>query len=248
MNFYETNSKGEPLKWSDVSNSGYDGFIGFGEENGECCEDCICADDCGEDITYLCEICPNLDKNPQNFKSYVYSGGDPECYECSRRWKMPSLYSAPTMQFRTMYAFRVEAYKWRQTNTTPAYLTKIFRDNKTNEIFYSDELEEDGVTERVPVVCGVSMANYEGASFNPFTGATGDYEHSGMLEAYGFNCTRGFTRWHGENMYSWQHGHSSAGGWDHGGYGWYTTLYAGDPSRVDCPCPDTNPYSPNYKG
>lgn len=50
MNEFDANGKPLTASSFDYSAKGYDGFMGFGYDHktGECCEDCICAEDCFE--------------------------------------------------------------------------------------------------------------------------------------------------------------------------------------------------------
>jgi hypothetical protein len=80
----ELDADGEPIKASTYNYraKGYDGFLGYGydEESGDCCEDCICNDECEKivDVTtfeiraYWFEDCKDLD---MQVKLYDKSGG-----------------------------------------------------------------------------------------------------------------------------------------------------------------------------
>ena len=53
---YELDADGKPLRASTANwESSYDGFMGWGEdENGDCCEDCICDDECASEEEWGC--------------------------------------------------------------------------------------------------------------------------------------------------------------------------------------------------
>jgi hypothetical protein len=238
LNYYEKVGN-RPLTSDDVA--GFQGFLGFGIEDGECCEPCVCDDDCGEDIEFICTYCPALTTAPSSLTSYRYYNGGIDCPNCACRWNIPSLWSREFPQGTQIYARSLEVWEWKTNFTSTAYETDLYYDNREGKFFTLVGEELDG-TPKDLVTCGTSMVSYRGRSINPFTGAKSEYRYTAELSAgtpidyQARTCNRQTARWTGPGgVFSWAVGDPSEGGWDKGGYGNWLSAWHGGTSRVQCP-------------
>jgi hypothetical protein len=203
---------------------------------GRCCYNCNGVDECDcDEKVYIGDYCPRMESAPSSLTEYKLYTASETCfgtYDWSADVYREEIYQemgiTGTLYFRT----KIET-EWVQDHSAPAYTMELWWN--ATQAKYEHIIKED--SNGNPLVCGTGMVGYkraDGSSGTAMLYALSPVQFGNNLSVT--SLTNNGTRWQGgEGMFSWRHGHPSAGGWLQGNGTAHFLSPWNVPYQVECP-------------
>ena len=201
---------------------------------GRCCYNCNGVDECDcDEKVYIGDYCAKLEQAPSSLTEYRLFHRSTTCFG-SWDYIVPGIWDEFTQSDGSDYYFRHKnEIEWVQNFSAPAYTMELWWNATQSQYEHIQKEDANGN----PIVCGVSMVSYSRKS-----DGSGNANLWGLTPiVYGNNLnvvslTRHGTSWSGgEGMFSWYHGHPSAGGWINSSGGAHFLSAWHSVSQKECP-------------